>query len=107
MQSVESVEEFFLCLGFAGMFNIEKSTGMNKVIKATPLGMEYTAKSKIKTAFYWDVVVTAAGILPRFWQIGTGYGFVGLFVPALSLEKLKNLPVFVRVKTCGAKNIRG
>ena len=89
------------------MFNIEKSTGMNKVIKATPLGMEYTAKSKIKTAFYWDVVVTAAGILPRFWQIGTGYGFVGLFVPALSLEKLKNLPVFVRVKTCGAKNIRG
>ena len=56
-----------------------------------------TAKSKMKTAFYWDIVVTVAGILPRFWQIGTGYGFVGLFVPALSLEKLKNLPVFVPI----------
>ena len=86
-----------ITLLFAGMFNIEKSTGMNKVIKATPLGMEYTAKSKMKTAFYWDIVVTVAGILPRFWQIGTGYGFVGLFVPALSLEKLKNLPVFVPI----------
>ena len=84
-------------LTFAGLFCIEKSSGMLKVIKATPLGMEYTAKSKIKVSFITSCIITIISIAPRFWQIGIGYGFKGLFVPAKSIDMLYNVSKHIPV----------
>lgn len=86
-----------VCVFFAGFFNIEKSTGMYKVIKATPLGMEYTAQTKIKVTFLSCIILTVVSILPRLWQIGTGYGYKGLLVPAISIDNLQELPSFIPV----------
>ena len=86
-----------VCVFFAGFFNIEKSTGMYKVIKATPLGMEYTVETKIKVTFLSCIILTVVSILPRLWQIGTGYGYKGLLVPAISIDNLQELPSFIPV----------
>ncbi len=84
-------------LSFAGLFCIEKSSGMLKVIKATPLGMEYTAKTKIKVSFIVSGIITAVSIAPRFWQVGKDYGFKGLFVPAKSIDMLHNISEHIPV----------
>lgn len=85
------------CTVFGGLFCIEKSSGMLKVIKATPLGMEYTAKTKIKVSFIVSGIITVMSIAPRFYQIAVGYGFKGLFVPAKSIQILSKLNDFIPV----------
>lgn len=85
------------CVSFAGLFCMEKSSGMLKVIKSTSLGMEHTAKAKIRTACLLSSVITLVSAAPRFYQVWEGYGFKGLFVPAKSIYNLADMNRYIPV----------
>ncbi len=86
-----------VCITFGGLFCLEKTSGMLKVIKATPLGMDYTAKTKIKVSFIVSAVIAVMSIAPRFYQVAIGYGFKGLFVPTKSIQILSKLNQYIPV----------
>ena len=86
---------------FSGLFAVEKTSGMLMVIRATPLGMKYTAQSKIKVAFIFSIILTIVTIAPRLWQVGTGYGFLGLLAPAKSIDLLASLPNYISIMSLG------
>ncbi|MEG1862389.1 MAG: hypothetical protein RR198_02155 [Oscillospiraceae bacterium] len=85
------------CIIFAGLFAMEKSSGMIKVVRSTPLGMTFTAQSKVKTAAIMSAFITMLAIMPRVWQVYKGYGFSGLFVSAKSLAQFAKIPQIVNV----------
>jgi len=80
-----------ICVMFSGLFCIEKTSGVIKILKTTPLGMRHTAKSKIKITIIMCCILTLLSIFPRIYQIGYGYGFVGLSVPAKNIELLNSM----------------
>lgn len=62
------------CVCFAGLFAMEKQTGMARVVCAAPLGRSYTVKCKLRAAALACGVLAALGVLPRFWVALRDYG---------------------------------
>ncbi|NLW78191.1 MAG: hypothetical protein GXY32_02110 [Ruminococcaceae bacterium] len=79
-------------LCFAGLFAMEQSTGMVRVIGATPLGRSATAKRKLRLAALGCGVITLAVALPRWWQVLRDYGFSAPFAPLSSLDAYPDAP---------------
>ncbi len=74
-----------IILLFSGFFTMEKTSGMKKVIYATPLGRNYTVKIKLRISFILSCVVGTLSMFPKLWQVGKGYGYKALFSPLMSL----------------------
>lgn len=82
-----------LCaLCFSGQFALEKQTGMIKVISATPLGRETTAKCKLRLATALCGVLTVLSLLPRLWVVLRDYGLGAWFAPVYSINEYAAAP---------------
>jgi hypothetical protein len=79
------------CTLFAGLFVIEKTSGMKKVIEATPLGREYTTETKVRITAAGSVMIAIVSMMPRLWQVYKGYGYRGLLSPLSSLDGFRNI----------------
>ncbi|MEG0090363.1 MAG: hypothetical protein RSA20_00950 [Oscillospiraceae bacterium] len=88
---------FSLVVLLSGLFSMEKSSGMKKVIFATPLGRKDTVVAKLKVSAVVSSVIAVLSILPRMWQVGRGYGFKGLFSPAMSIQEYTRLSPLVLI----------
>ncbi|MEG1801638.1 MAG: hypothetical protein RR273_06630, partial [Oscillospiraceae bacterium] len=64
---------FSLVVLLSGLFSMEKSSGMKKVIFATPLGRKDTVVAKLKVSAVVSSVIAVLSILTRMWQVGRGY----------------------------------
>ncbi len=72
-------------LCFAGLFAMERTTGMVRVGAATPLGRRATAGRKLAVAGMAAACVALLSLLPRYWLVAADYGFSAPFAPASSL----------------------
>lgn len=88
---------FSLVVMLSGLFSMEKSSGMKKVIFATPLGRKDTVIAKLRVSAVVAAIIAVLSILPRMWQVMTGYGIKGLFSPAMSMVEYKDLPSFIPI----------
>ena len=86
-----------IILILSGFFTMEKTSGVKKVIYATPLGRNYTVKIKFRIAFIISCLVGTLSIFPKLWQIGKGYGYKGLFSPLMSLYQYNNVNRFIPI----------
>lgn len=80
------------CVCFAGLFAMEKQTGMARVVCAAPLGRSYTVKCKLRAAALTCGVLAALGVLPRFWVALRDYGLACPFAPLYSLPAYTAMP---------------
>ena len=80
------------CVCFAGLFAMEKQTGMARVVCAAPLGRSYTVKCKLRAAALACGVLTVLGVLPRFWVALRDYGLACPFAPLYSLPAYAAMP---------------
>ena len=80
------------CVCFAGLFAMEKQTGMARVVCATPLGRSHTVKCKLRAAALACGVLTVLGVLPRFWVALRDYGLGCPFAPLYSLPAYAAMP---------------
>ncbi len=80
------------CVCFAGLFAMEKQTGMARVVCAAPLGRSYTVKCKLRAAALACGVLAALGVLPRFWVALRDYGLACPFAPLYSLPAYAAMP---------------
>lgn len=84
------VQDALLCclatvLSFAGLFSIEAQSGMRKVICATPLGRETTARTKLGvTAFYCGILALCSAV-PRMIVAVRAYGLACFIAPTYSM----------------------
>lgn len=84
-------------LCFAGLFAMEKQSGMERVISATPLGRTATVKAKLKCSAVVCVCITVISSLPRFWVSIRDYGLGAIFAPSYSIQQFAGmweLPLF-------------
>jgi len=82
---------------FASFFAMEKSTGMLRVIQATPLGRQSTVWAKSKICWGIATFIAVMTLLPRAWQVGHDYQYSSIFSPAMSLEYFQRLPSCVPI----------
>lgn len=80
------------CVCFAGLFAMEKQTGMARVVCAAPLGRSYTVKCKLRAAALACGVLAALGVLPRFWVALRDYSLGCPFAPLYSLPAYAAMP---------------
>ena len=80
------------CVCFAGLFAMEKQTGMARVVCAAPLGRSYTVKCKLRAAALAGGELAALGVLPRFWVALRDYGLACPFAPLYSLPAYAAMP---------------
>lgn len=96
-------------LCFGGLFSLEKQSGMEKVIAATPLGRKATVKAKLRCADVWCVLLTACNILPRVGVVLRDYGLGAFSAPAYSMEAydgMVEIPLFfLLILALGARYI--
>ena len=87
-----------LCaLCFSGFCAMEIQSGMEKVIRATPLGRSYTAKCKLRLTTFVCMGITALSVLPRFWTVLRDYGLGAFFAPTYSMmqfDGMLEIPLF-------------
>ncbi|HIV86721.1 MAG TPA: ABC transporter permease subunit [Candidatus Pygmaiobacter gallistercoris] len=81
----------------AGSFSVDYSSGMVRVIAATPRGRGATARAKILVALVVSVLITALVSLPHYLLVARDYGMTSILGAAYSLERFQNLPAVVTV----------
>lgn len=84
-------------LCFSGLFAMEKSTGMARILGATPLGRGATAKAKLRLAGISAAGIALALALPHWWQLLRDYGFSAPFAPLYSLPQYPTTPRFATI----------
>lgn len=94
----DSLLAALLCaLCFSGLFSMEKQSGMEKVITATPLGRTYTVTCKLRATTLVCVILTLLSVLPRIWIILRDYGLGAFAAPLYSISEYSamiELPLF-------------
>lgn len=76
----------------AGLFSMERKTGMERVLAATPLGRSATVKAKLRVANGLCGLVAIASCLPRFVVAVRSFGLTGFFSPSYSMEYFSDMP---------------
>ena len=79
---------FVLTLCLCGVFSMEYSTDLQRVVRATPLGRKKLFAKKIAISSALSAAVSLAVLLPRLWRVGTGYGFFGGYRTALQPDRI-------------------
>ncbi len=77
------------------VFQIEKQSGMERLLKTTPLGRHKTPKSKFAVSLGVVVVITVATMLPQYFQVIRDYGLPAFFAPIKSLQMYSEIPSFM------------
>ena len=94
----DTLEAALLCaVCFAGLFAMEKQTGMAKVVGATPLGRQVTVRSKLRVATLASGALTLFSVLPRFWVVLRDYGLGAFLAPSYSMTQydgMIDIPLF-------------
>jgi len=90
-----------LCaLLFAGLFAVERQTGMVHVIGTTPLGRTYTVQCKLRLTLAVCAALTVLGLLPRFIVTIRDYGLATWTAPVSSIDEFSaapSMPLFLLV----------
>lgn len=80
-----------------GVFAVEHATGMQRVVRATPLGRKNVFASKITLCSGVSAAVSLLALAPRLWQVGSGYGFSAPTAPLRSLTEYASAPASIPV----------
>ena len=83
-----------LSIALSGVFSMEISGGMDKVIAVTPLGRRQTVGAKLKIAVLTGSIAAVISILPVYIDVLRHEGLKGMWVPAKSMEAFANVPDF-------------
>lgn len=92
-----AVSALAIILCCCGVFATEKSTRMNRVLHATPLGRETTAHKKLLLAVGLSAIVAALSIAPKLYKAIVGYGLGNLTAPLFSLQEYRGVPTFIPI----------
>lgn len=76
----------------AGLFAMERQTGMVHVIGTTPLGRRHTVGCKLGLALAVSGAVTVLGLLPRVWVAARDYGLATWTAPVSSIGEYAAAP---------------
>ena len=76
----------------AGLFAMERQTGMVHVIGTTPLGRRHTVRCKLGLALAVCGAVTILGLLPRVWVTARDYGLATWTAPVSSIGEYTAAP---------------
>ena len=76
----------------AGLFAMERQTGMVHVIGTTPLGQRHTVRCKLGLALGVSGAVTVLGLLPRVWVAARDYGLAAWTAPVSSIGEYAAAP---------------
>ena len=76
----------------AGLFAMERQTGMVHVIGTTPLGRRHTVRCKLGLALAVSGIVTVLGLLPRVWVTARDYGLAAWTAPVSSIGEYTAAP---------------
>ncbi len=82
-----------VCL--AGVFSTEKQSGMERILKTTPLGKFKVKKSKLVISFIIVLIVTVSTFLPQYIQVIRDYGLPAFFAPIKSMRMFADVPNFM------------
>lgn len=100
---------FVIALCCSAAFAAEHATGMQRVVRATPLGGRRTFWLKLRLCCNTAAAAVLLALAPRLWQVGSGYGFGGLTAPLYSLPQYprasRNIPVFMLLFTALAARL--
>ena len=80
------------CVCFAGLFAMEKQTGMARVVCATPLGRSHTVKCKLRAAALACGRADGVGRAAALWVALRDYGLGCPFAPLYSLPAYAAMP---------------
>ncbi len=86
-----------IVIALAGLFSMERHSGMRRILYSTPLGREATVKTKliISAAYcFFVAAITSAPILINTYRV---FGLSSLFAPAKSLVPYSNLPFYILI----------
>ncbi len=86
-----------IILLLSGIMVNERTSGMNKVITAMPLGRSYTGKIKLRNAYISAGIIAVASMVPRYYQVAKDYGFPGVTSPANSLAEYNIIPFIIPI----------
>ena len=87
----------FVSLCSAGLFAMERQSGMARIIAATPLGRGFTVKRKLGMLAASGGAVGLLLWVPRIFEAAARGGFPALFAPLISLPEYQNAPAFVPI----------
>lgn len=80
---------------FSGLFAIERKSGMDVILRCTPLGRGRTVAGKLLQGGIAAAAISLAVSLPHLGQILRDYGLPALLAPALSISDFENVPQWV------------
>ncbi|MDI9242237.1 hypothetical protein QJ036_07055 [Ruminococcus sp. YH-rum2234] len=83
---------FFLILGLAAVFSIEKRTQMELLLHTCVRGGESVCIRKYLSCFFYGTIAFFLAYVPQYLAVFGTYGFHGLMAPLRSLELLKDVP---------------
>lgn len=76
----------------AGFFAMERQSGMERVLAATPLGRTATVKAKLRCANWLCAALALLSVLPRVWTTLRDYGLGAFFAPTYSMAEFDGTP---------------
>ncbi len=89
-QTVVSALLISLCV--SGVFSLERQSGMERILKTTPLGKFRVKKNKIIISAVIVVIITIATLAPSYIQVVRDYGLLAFFAPIKSLRMFFEMP---------------
>lgn len=89
---LDSLLAALLCaICFGGLFAMEKQSGMERIIAATPLGRIATVKAKLRCVNCVCVLITVFSCLPRLAITLKDYGIGALLAPSYSMAQFSTM----------------
>lgn len=86
-----------LILCFSSFISFEYKKGSVILLSTTPLGQADTTRQKIIIAIYISCFISAVSIVPKYWRIGTFFGFPELLAPSLSISEFAIVPHWISI----------
>lgn len=80
---------------FSGLFALERESGMQRVILATPLGRQHTVICKLLAGSIGAVGICLLTWLPRLVVVLRDFCLCQLFAPAMSLPAYHSVPAWI------------
>ena len=84
-----------MAAALSGIFSMEISGGMDKVITVTPLGKQKTVRTKLLLAACVGGALAVISLVPVYIDVLRHEGLKGLWVPAKSMEAFADVPANV------------
>lgn len=83
---------FFLAVGLAAVFSVEKTTGMELLLKGSIRGRGSVCLRKYAVCILYGTAAFLLAFLPRYLVVFSAYGTAGLSAPLKSLSLLSDVP---------------